>query len=318
MLGANGGKRSASTLPLGTSGMPTLHPGHPLAPFSRASESRGNPSPDPLLIMRTVCLLIALVLAGTGRPAPAQPMPLPQAHAHNDYAHERPLLDALDRGFGSVEADVHLVDGALLVAHDLEDVQPDRTLERLYLDPLRERARRNGGSIHPGAPPLLLLVDIKSEAEATYAALRRLLRQYADLLTIFTPDARLEGAVTVVISGNRPRATMEAEAIRFAAYDGRLEDLSAEVPASPAFMPLVSSHWARISEWSGDGPFPEEARARLEQAVRTAHAQGRQLRFWATPDHAAAWQLLLDAGVDLVNTDDLDGLAAFLRSTPRP
>ena len=26
-----------------------------------------------------------------------------QAHAHNDYLHERPLLDALDNGFGSVE-----------------------------------------------------------------------------------------------------------------------------------------------------------------------------------------------------------------------
>ena len=40
--------------------------------------------------------------------------PLARAHAHNDYLHERPLLDALDHGFTSVEADIFLVDGKLL------------------------------------------------------------------------------------------------------------------------------------------------------------------------------------------------------------
>jgi len=49
------------------------------------------------------------------------------AHAHNDYQHKRPLLDALDRGFCSVETDVHLVDGQLLVAHTRSGVKPERT-----------------------------------------------------------------------------------------------------------------------------------------------------------------------------------------------
>ena len=43
------------------------------------------------------------------------PRPLWRAHAHNDYEHPRPLLDALDHRFGSVEADIYLVDGQLLV-----------------------------------------------------------------------------------------------------------------------------------------------------------------------------------------------------------
>src|SRR4051812_12734941 len=56
------------------------------------------------------------------RGAPAEPGPaipaigvtmgvLSRAHAHNDYEHEHPLLDALEAGFASVEADVWLVDG---------------------------------------------------------------------------------------------------------------------------------------------------------------------------------------------------------------
>ncbi|NVJ48512.1 MAG: hypothetical protein HWE07_15355, partial [Cytophagia bacterium] len=44
--------------------------------------------------------------------------PLPRAHAHNDYEHERPLFDALENGFTSVEADVYLIDGELYVYHD--------------------------------------------------------------------------------------------------------------------------------------------------------------------------------------------------------
>ncbi|MEE3055365.1 MAG: hypothetical protein VYB34_16660, partial [Planctomycetota bacterium] len=35
-------------------------------------------------------------------------------------------------------------------------------------------------------------------------------------------------------------------------------------------------------------------------------------RFWATPEDPAVWKTLLEAGVDLVNTDDLPGLRKFL------
>src|SRR5687767_4507998 len=78
----------------------------------------------------------------------AEPMPLERAHAHNDYEHTRPLLEALAHGFCSVEADVHLIDGQLLVAHDRKDVQSERTLTKLYLEPLRERVRQNAGRIY--------------------------------------------------------------------------------------------------------------------------------------------------------------------------
>src|SRR5262245_45294116 len=71
-------------------------------------------------------------------------VPLPQAHAHNDYEHKRPLLDALDNGFCSVEADIFLVNGELLVGHTSKDLRPERTLEKLYLDPLRQRVKANG------------------------------------------------------------------------------------------------------------------------------------------------------------------------------
>src|SRR5262245_59241765 len=93
-----------------------------------------------------LCLISALSLQA------AEPSPLPRAHAHNDYLHTRPLLDALAHGFYSVEADIHLVNGELLLAHKPEEIKPGRTLQKLYLEPLRERVKKNGGQVFPNGP----------------------------------------------------------------------------------------------------------------------------------------------------------------------
>src|SRR5512136_1353825 len=87
--------------------------------------------------------IITLILLVPVAFAASTPRPLTRAHAHNDYMHTRPLLDALDHGFCSVEADINLVEGQLLVAHSLKETKPERTLQRLYLDPLRKRVRAN-------------------------------------------------------------------------------------------------------------------------------------------------------------------------------
>lgn len=72
--------------------------------------------------LEIVALLAMVVPAGAADPPSAAP--LRHAHAHNDL-HERPLLDALEHGFASVEADVYLVDGQLLVGHTRAELKPD-------------------------------------------------------------------------------------------------------------------------------------------------------------------------------------------------
>jgi hypothetical protein len=236
--------------------------------------------------------------------------PLRQAHAHNDYEHTRPLFDALDHGFCSVEADVFLVGGKLLVGHNLIDLRPARTLEALYLDPLRARARANGGRIYPGGPTLYLLIDVKSEAKATFAALVELLARYDDILSCARDGKNETRAVTVVISGNRDRDGILAQKECRAGVDGRPEDLDSELPT--AALPWISARWGALFHWQGDGPFPAAEHAQLRDYVRKAHARGRLVRFWATPESPVVWEELLAAGVDLINTDRLAELRRFL------
>ncbi|GGQ93379.1 phosphatidylinositol-specific phospholipase C/glycerophosphodiester phosphodiesterase family protein [Streptomyces asoensis] len=244
------------------------------------------------------------------------PHPLWRAHAHNDYEHPRPLLDALDHRFGSVEADIFLVDGELLVAHSADRLDPARTLDSLYLAPLAARVRAGHGSVYPGyRQPLQLLIDIKTEGASTYLELDRRLGRYKGLFTTYAHGRVRSGAVTAVVSGDRAaRAPMEAQTVRRAFYDGRLADLGT---SQASFASLISDNWTLNFTWSGIGAFPEAERQKLRTIVRTAHARGQRLRFWATPDLAgpardALWAELLDAGVDHLNTDDLAGLEAFL------
>ncbi|WP_155060223.1 phosphatidylinositol-specific phospholipase C/glycerophosphodiester phosphodiesterase family protein [Streptomyces blattellae] len=245
------------------------------------------------------------------------PRPLWRAHAHNDYEHPRPLLDALDHRFGSVEADIWLVGDQLLVAHDVVDLDPARTLESLYLDTLASRVKANHGSVHRGhRGSLQLLIDIKTEGSSTYLELDRHLRRYKGLFTTYARGRVHPGPVTAVISGDRAaRVPMEAQTVRRAFYDGRLADLGTSAPAS--FVPLISDNWTLNFTWLGVGAFPAAERQKLHTIVQAAHARGQEVRFWATPDLAgpardALWTQLLAADVDYLNTDDLTGLEAFL------
>lgn len=260
-------------------------------------------------------LAVVLLLPPLAAPSGADDAvtPVLRAHAHNDYEHKRPLLDALDQGFRSVEADIWLTEQGLLVGHTPLGLKPERTLQKLYLDPLRERIKANDGKVFPRGPAFYLLIDVKTDAKKTYEALAKVLADYSDILTT-TRDGKVEEkAVTIVISGNRDRATIEKQSPRYAAIDGRPGDLDSDAPA--ALVPWVSTSWASLFKWNGTGALPDAERTKLKEFVAKAHKRGRMVRFWATPETPELWKELLAADVDLINTDKLADLREFLRKS---
>jgi len=258
--------------------------------------------------------IVMLLWTASSGPPQRGIVPLLHAHAHNDYLHDPPLLKALEHGFTSVEADIFLVGDKLCVAHESKKVTPERTLQSLYLEPLRQRVQENGGHVYREASRFILLIDIKTAAEPTYRRLHEVLAGYQDMLTTFDAQGRKDKAVLVIVSGNRPLALMRSQPVRYAGYDGRLADLNSDLSAD--VIPLISDQWVKPFTWKGEGPMPQEERQRLNDIVRKAHAKGRLVRFWLTPDDPsperdAVWRQLLAADVDLINTDDLKGLQEF-------
>jgi hypothetical protein len=266
----------------------------------------------PGLATQISLIVVTGLLAGVRSIAAEDPSPLIHAHAHNDYEHKLPLFDALHHGFCSVEADIYLVDGKLLVAHDRNKVSPEKTLQSLYLDPLRARIKKNGGRVYTGGPRCTLLIDLKVDWQTIYPVLRETFKEYSDIFTTFTAHGSDPKALTAIITGNRSKEMFSGETVRYAAYDGELSDLDSD--ASADLIPWISTNWAADFQWRGMGAMPADEKLKLQGLVAKAHAKGRQLRFWGAPDQPVFWRAMLDNGVDLINTDDLAGAQKFFEA----
>ena len=252
-------------------------------------------------------------------------IPIRQAHAHNDYEHAHPLFDALDQGFCSVEADVYLVDGQLLVAHNRKDCRPEKNLEALYLHPLQERVQRAGG-VYPGLKDFSLWIDIKVDpaksnknpekvpavAAATANAVHQLLKKYSSILTAFEELEVKTNAVTVILTGAHPKAWPSENKPRLACFD------SASITTVTGNLELAfSENWTHLFAWRGEGVMSQDEKKKLRELVQGAHRAGKRVRFWATPETPIAWKELLDAKVDWIGTDRLKELAKYLKTADK-
>lgn len=240
--------------------------------------------------------------------------PLPNAHAHNDYHHERPLFEALDNGFTSVEADVHLINGELYVTHDHpENMAEAKTLQDLYLNPLKKRVAENAGEVYKGYDKYFyLMIDVKTEASPTYVKLKEVLEEYESILSqVINGVEQKDKPVKVFISGNRAITEMLNAEPKIMALDGRPDDLGKGI--EPFDMPVVSQNYNKYLTWDGETELDALENENLLSFVKAAHQEGKKIRLWGTPDREEVWGYLYDSGVDLINTDRLSDLRDFLK-----
>ena len=231
------------------------------------------------------------------------------AHSHNDYAQKTPFFLAYNAGFGSMEADIWAVDGELLVAHDRKDLKPERTIEALYLDPIIEAFKKNGGKPWKNLPASFqLLVDIKTEVEPALSMLAAKAGKYPD---VFDPAIN-KYAVKIVITGNRPDPALFDQYPAFIYFDGKLNLRYTEKQLKR--VPLYSENLKVFTPWNSNDPIPELEEARLKHVIDSVHSLNRKIRWWNAPDNQAAWIKLENLKVDYINTDHIAELAGFLNS----
>lgn len=263
-----------------------------------------------MFLFRSLILLLSFCLSGYACLAQAVP-PIPFAHAHNDYVHKRPLLDALDHGFTSIEVDVHAIDGELYVYHDQPTApDPARTLKKLYLEPLRQRVTKHKGMVYsPGGAHFQLMIDIKTEAETTYTLINQQLAEYSTLFSRIENGMEVPGPVMVFLSGNRPMKTILNSTSHIARLDGRPDDLGKGYAAEQ--VPVISERYGKVLQWDGSGKMPAKERRKLRKLCKQVHREGKQLRLWAMPASEHAWATYLKAGIDWINADDLARVKKF-------
>jgi alkaline phosphatase len=118
----------------------------------------------------------------------AQEVTPSRAHSHNDYLQQSPFHLAYNEMFGSIEADIHLINNKILVGHDTKDLDSAKTLEKLYLETMVAYNLQNR--------KLQLLIDIKTEAISTIDRLVQVLNKYPSIIK--------NKNIKIVLSGNAP------------------------------------------------------------------------------------------------------------------
>jgi alkaline phosphatase len=238
----------------------------------------------------------------------AQPYTSSTIFAHNDYVQPIPFFNAYRHQVGYMEADIFLEKGKLLVAHTRDELNSKNTLDSFYLKPLRAKINTNGGYAYANKQlALTLMIDLKSEGSNTLMALVKLLQEYPELIA-----AR---QLSFVISGNVPDPITWNQFPDFINFDGRPG--VKYTPDQLKRVRLISDSFTKYSQWNGKGVLPQEERKKIQSIIKEVHAAGKKFRFWAAPDFANAWLRLMELEVDVIGTDRVDELAAFIETLPK-
>jgi len=223
------------------------------------------------------------------------------AHSHNDYENDIPFQRAFQKGFGSIEADIFPINNELLVAHSKEHVNPSVTLYSTYIKPaiaaLQKDPKRK----------LHLLIDIKENYPSALAILIKQLEPHKDLLKTSTHP----GQLTITISGSRPKPNDYKNYPDYIYFDG--EWPLQHTPEESKHVELVSFPFTAYSKWNGKGRLEHADYTIVKGLIDSVHAEGKKIRFWATPDTKSSWLALMNLHVDLIGTDAVESLGNFIK-----
>jgi hypothetical protein len=259
---------------------------------------------------------------------------IPKAfHSHNDYWRPIPFYSALSVGGVSVEADVWLYKGVLHVGHEESALTNERTFNALYVQPilsvlqrenpnssfLTEGPTKNGVYDTDSGQTLYLYVDVKTDGEATFPYVIKELEplRSAGYLTTWNGTGITPGPVTVIGTGNTPLDQIQGVDNRDYFYDAPLPYLDTTFKNITSNVSLTANwDFADVFGEVRNQTFNSTQMRTLEEQVASAHAKGIAVRYWDQPGwpvgtRNAIWRILWDAGVDLLNVDDLEGAANF-------
>ena len=216
------------------------------------------------------------------------------AHSHNDYEQKQPFYAAYNEQFGSIEADIHLVNGLLLVAHDAKGLNSNNTLEKLYLQPIVDFKNNKR--------PLQLLIDVKTDAIATLDSLVGLLKKF--------PFIILNKNIKIVISGNRPASSLFTNYPSYIWFDGRFGETYS--PTELKKIGLISDDFGFLTSWKMSMPLNSMTQEKLISLINKAHQLNKPVRLYGIPDYPVAWEEMIRLGVDYINTDKINELSDYL------
>ncbi|KAH8904969.1 hypothetical protein BR93DRAFT_929233 [Coniochaeta sp. PMI_546] len=258
---------------------------------------------------------------------------IPKAlHSHNDYWRPVPFYSALAVGAVSVEADVWLINNTLYIGHERSALTPNRTLDSLYIQPILSVLQslnpntsfapfvtKNGVFDTASGQTLYLWIDLKTDGATTWPYVVKALEplRRAGYLTTYNGSTVSSGPVTVIGTGNTPLNLVQPVKPRDYFWDAPIATLNTTFSnVTKEVSPIASADFAAIFGEVRNQTLSDAQLKTLKSQVAVAHGKGIQVRYWDLPGwpigtRNAVWRTLWDAGVDLINVDDIGAAAGF-------
>lgn len=223
-------------------------------------------------------------------------------HSHNDYEQDFPLVTAIQYGASSIEVDVFLFEGEVVVAHDEEDLDLNNRLADLYLDPLLHFEFEKGEAF-------ILLIDLKMVGVALLDSLHSELDKRSTLFKkvhVSTENAPFK----VVLSGSVDKQYLLAQDhYSYFHVDGRISDLDLGIDSE--IMPIISADFEDVYCYKPGKRIKKSKLDKLLSVINRAHAQGKEIRFWNTKDDEKLWDLLIGLHVDFIGVDHIQQFSRY-------
>ena len=232
-------------------------------------------------------------------------------HSHNDYSRTVPFYQAYAQKVRTVECDMYYKGGSkFLVAHNSDETSEELTFDKLYMEPIVWEYKVNGGHAWADDPDrdLQLMIDIKSDdSDAFLKALVKKLSKYPEVFDrSVNPHACL-----VIITGNRPDPKDFKKYPSFITFDGTLD--MKLTPDQLERITLFSEYFGDYCQWNGKGTLIYDEEVKVKDAIARAHAMGKPIRFWGSPDTVTSWCTFINFGIDYINTDIPEKCCEFLK-----
>lgn len=247
--------------------------------------------------MRLVLVALFLVL-GLSK---AYPQLINVALSANDHKRKQPLAEALQHEFTGICADLSMgKDGVLKCG--------SQTLEELYLKPLRSRIQEHEGYVYNRPEEFFLVFRITSDSNSTIRKLDQVLSEYQDVISHTDEEGKWNRrAVRVFAGGNVPL------------YGGKYNFVHLDEPANKPVIrdngvQLSTIEFKKLYSWKGEGTMPNMQYHSLISYIKNGKKNGRMVRIRNFPPTQLAFDLLLNAGADFLEIEELPAFRNYWRN----
>jgi hypothetical protein len=241
--------------------------------------------------MRFIIILMLITLQITAQTV------IEKAISAEDHNRKRPLFEALDAGFKGIALTVEVNKTGELMCGK-------KSFSETYLAPLKARIDQNNGWIYADKiEEFIVVVDFKSDSNQTYASFSKAIAPYYDILTSFEANKRIKKAVKIIVTGNVPRKEILNTEKRYCTLDEPINKLNNDIDAMHISMSTIN--FKKIFDWKGEGSMPNMQYHGYTTYIKLAHKLGRTVRVKNIPENANAIGILSEAGVDLIEINDI-------------